>query len=187
MYSSAGIQSYITNFQNLIARAGTKDSITLIDQFSLGLDQQLVLMILSMATIPTTIDDWIDKSKTFHAQKMHIEAIKEDTTLCPSSPPDLPPLLDACVKTNASDAERLIIVPTNAVLEETFPLPVPRTVPTTPPTPAPSVAISAIDAYVRTLTTLGKSEVEVLQTLKMCYEEPVEEVAVTTTEETSDF
>ncbi|KAF8546395.1 hypothetical protein OG21DRAFT_1371689, partial [Imleria badia] len=55
-----GFQSYITNFQNLVARAGTTDPVTLIDQFSLRLDPQIVTMILSMATIPTTIDTWIN-------------------------------------------------------------------------------------------------------------------------------
>ena len=71
-----GFQKYITNFQNLSARAGITDKVTLIDQFSLGLDQQLATMILSMATIPTTVAAWIEQAKTFHAQKMRILALK---------------------------------------------------------------------------------------------------------------
>ena len=34
-----GFQKYITDFQNLSARVGITDKVTLIDQFSLGLDQ----------------------------------------------------------------------------------------------------------------------------------------------------
>ena len=53
--SDDGFQKYITDFQNLAAKAGITDEVTLIDQFSLGLDQQLTTMILSMATIPATV------------------------------------------------------------------------------------------------------------------------------------
>ena len=72
-----GFQKYITDFQNLSARAGITDEVTLIDQFLLGLDQQLATMILSMAIIPTTVSTWIEQAKTFHAQKMCILALKE--------------------------------------------------------------------------------------------------------------
>ncbi|KAF8547374.1 hypothetical protein OG21DRAFT_1375787, partial [Imleria badia] len=75
-----GFQNYITNFHNLVTRAGTTDPITLINQFSIGLDPQIITMILSMATIPTTIDTWINQSKVCHMQKMHIEAIKGRNT-----------------------------------------------------------------------------------------------------------
>ena len=71
-----GFQKYITDFQNLSARAGITDEVTLIDRFSLGLDQQLATMILSMATIPTTIAAWIEQAKTFHVQKMRSLALK---------------------------------------------------------------------------------------------------------------
>ena len=65
-----GFQKYITDFQNLTSKAGIPDNVTLIDQFSLGLDQQLATMILSMYSIPTTIVKWIEQAKVFHAQKM---------------------------------------------------------------------------------------------------------------------
>ena len=65
-----GFQCYITNFQNLSLKAGSKDEMSLIDQFSLRLDQKITSMILSMATIPTTSTGWIDQAKIFHAQKM---------------------------------------------------------------------------------------------------------------------
>ena len=69
-------QKYITDFLNITSKAGITDDITLIDQFSLGLDQHLTIMILSMTPIPTTIKDWIDRAKTFHAQKQRILALR---------------------------------------------------------------------------------------------------------------
>ena len=63
-------QKYITNFQNLASKAGIIENITLIDQFSLGLDQQLATMLLSMSLIATTIAKCIEQAKIFHAQKM---------------------------------------------------------------------------------------------------------------------
>ena len=71
-----GFQKFITNFQNLAAKAGISDETTLIDHFSLGIDQQITTMILSMSSIPTTLHEWIEKAKTFHVQKMHITAIR---------------------------------------------------------------------------------------------------------------
>ena len=65
-------QQYITNFQNLSMKAGMKEEFPLISQFSLGLDQKIADMILSMFSIPTTIKGWIDQSKIFHTQKMRI-------------------------------------------------------------------------------------------------------------------
>ena len=72
-----GFQKYITDFQNLASKAGISDDITLIDQFSLGLDQQPATMILSMSSIPTTVAKWIEQAKVFHAQKMRILTLKE--------------------------------------------------------------------------------------------------------------
>ena len=71
-----GFQKYITDFLNITSKAGITNDITLIDQFSLGLDQCLTIMILSMTPIPTTIKDWIDHAKTFHAQKQRILALR---------------------------------------------------------------------------------------------------------------
>ena len=63
-----GFQWYITNFQNLSMKAGTKDEFNLISQFSLGLDQKLAEMILSMSSVSTTSKGWIEQSKIFHTQ-----------------------------------------------------------------------------------------------------------------------
>ena len=43
-----GFQKFITNFQNLATKAEISDETTLIDHFSLGIDQQIATMILSM-------------------------------------------------------------------------------------------------------------------------------------------
>ena len=40
-----GFQKFITNFQNLAAKARISDETTLIDHFSLGIDQQIAIMI----------------------------------------------------------------------------------------------------------------------------------------------
>ena len=69
-------QKFITNFQNLAAKAGISDKTTLIDHFFLEINKQITIMILSMLTIPTTLNKWIKKAKTFHMQKMHIAAIR---------------------------------------------------------------------------------------------------------------
>ena len=71
-----GFQKFITDLKNLASKADISDDVTLIDQFSLGLDQQLATMILSMSSIPTTIAKWIERAKVFHAQKMQILALK---------------------------------------------------------------------------------------------------------------
>ncbi|KAF8546318.1 hypothetical protein OG21DRAFT_1491346 [Imleria badia] len=207
-----GFQSYITNFQNL-----TTDPVTLIDQFSLRLDPQIVTMILSIATIPTTIDTWINQSKVFHMQKMHIEAIKGRNT-APSFIANRSSItrnpnamdVDAITLTKLTPAEQARCIHENRCFccretghsanqcrtKNNPSSPRPQYVhtadtivgpPATPPTPTPPATTSAINAYVRTLTTQGKSEAKVLQTLKMCYEEPVEEVAVTTTTDVSDL
>ena len=87
-------QQHITDFQNLSCKAGITDDITLIDQFSLGLDQKITTMILSMSPIPVTIKDWIDRAKTFHTQKMRIQALRggrpqtSSFTPCPRKDPN---------------------------------------------------------------------------------------------------
>ena len=67
-----GFQQYITDFQNLSMKSRMKEELSLISQFSLGLDQKITNMILSMSPIPPMIKGWINQSKIFHTQKMHI-------------------------------------------------------------------------------------------------------------------
>jgi hypothetical protein len=71
-----GFQKYITDYQNLASTAQISDERTLCDQFSVGLDNQITTMILSMSSPPTTLDKWVEQAKTFHAQKMRILALK---------------------------------------------------------------------------------------------------------------
>ena len=64
------------DFQNLASKAAIINDITLIDQFSLGIDQGIATMNLSMIPISTTINNWIEKAKTFHIQKMCIKVLR---------------------------------------------------------------------------------------------------------------
>ena len=65
-------QQYITDFQNLSMKSRMKEELSLISQFSLGLDQKITSMILSMSPIPTSVKGWMDQAKIFHTQKMCI-------------------------------------------------------------------------------------------------------------------
>ena len=87
-------QWYITDFQNLSLKTGIKDKLYLINQFSLGVDQKIASVILSMANIPTTSTGWIDQAKIFHAQKMWIltlQAGQVTPQVHPSSHPQYNP------------------------------------------------------------------------------------------------
>ena len=43
--------------------------------------------------------------------------------------------------------------------------------------PTPAKNPSPIEAYVNSLKTQGKNEMEILQVLQMCYEEPKDEIS----------
>ena len=70
-------QQYITNFQNLSMKSGMKEELSLISQFSLGLDQKITSMILSMSPIPASVKGWIDQAKIFHTQKIRIPSLRQ--------------------------------------------------------------------------------------------------------------
>ena len=70
-------QQYITDFQNLSMKSGMKEELSLISQFSLGLDHKITSMILSMSPIPTTVKGWIDQAKIFHTQKICILSLRQ--------------------------------------------------------------------------------------------------------------
>ena len=70
-------QQYIMDFLNLTMKAGMKEEFSLISQFSLGLDQKITDIILSMSSVPTIIKGWIDQSKIFHTQKMCILTLQK--------------------------------------------------------------------------------------------------------------
>ena len=204
-----GFQKYITNFQNLASKAGISNNVTLINQFSLGLDQQLATMILSMSSIPTTVAKWIEQAKVFHTQKMCILTLKGGRLPSAIHPPrtthdpnamnintislsKLTPTERArCIKEglcfhcrkkghSANKCNNTRNAPTGAY-------PRPQTIRSTETktltTPSPVKTPSPIEAYVNSLKTQGKNETEILQVLQMCYEEPKEEISVVSTQD----
>ena len=72
-----GFQQYITDFQNLSMKSRMKEELSLISQFSLGLDQKITSMIHSMSPIPTLVKGWINQAKMFHTQKMCILSLRQ--------------------------------------------------------------------------------------------------------------
>ena len=161
-------------------------------------------MILSMSSISTTLHEWIEKAKTFHMQKMRIAAIrgrKGNPSFFTSrnSPPHDPNAMDvdAVFLTKLTPAERACCIreklcfrcrkPGHSASQHNQSTPCPQNIRTTDtfkptnPMPQPSInstpPVSAIEAYVQTLKMQGKDEAEVLQTLKLCYEDPLENVA----------
>ena len=201
-----GFQKYITDFQNLSARAGITDEVTLIDQFSLGLDQQLTTMILSMATSPTTVTAWIEQAKTFHAQKMHILALKEgrlpfssylSTPRTTSDPNAMD--VDAITLSKLAPTERAKCICEGRCFRCQLPghntsqckknrNPRPQNIcaaetdpSSSTPLPVDTKVPSSIDVFVNSLKTQGKNKAEILQVLQMCFEEPKEEITVVST------
>lgn len=61
-----GFQWFITDYQNLSLKSGIKEKASLIKYFSLGVDQKIATMILSMSNIPTTSKGWVEQAKIFH-------------------------------------------------------------------------------------------------------------------------
>ena len=198
-----GFQKYITDFQNLSTRAGITDEVTLIDQFSLGLDQQLTTMILSMVTIPTTVAAWIEQAKTFHAQKMRILALKGgklpfslylSTPQTTSDPNAMD--VDTITLSKLTPAERAKCIREGKCFRCRLPghnasqckkdkNPCPQNIRTaeTDPSSLTSPPIdtktpSPIDIFVNSLKTQGKNKAEILQVLQMCFKEPKEEITV---------
>ena len=92
-----GFQEFVNKFENLATKAQIEDKLTAVTQFSIGLDQQLSTMILSMQSPSDTLEEWIVKAKTFHNQKLRIDELRRGTrysrfrtpnTPSPQNPPD---------------------------------------------------------------------------------------------------
>ena len=213
-----GFQQYITNFQNLSMKAGTKDDFNLISQFSLRLDQKLSEMILSMSSVPTTSKGWINQSKIFHTQLVRIQDLRKGRT----SSHDYTPTrshhdpnamdIDAVSLSKLTPVERVKCMKEGRCFRCRKPrhnahnchsssgtpfsspsAPCPHQIRTTQTqaepsknlfTPAPK---SALDEYINSLKTLGKSESNILNVLTTCFEEPVEEIAKISTPGALDF
>ena len=204
-----GFQKYITDFQNLASKAGISDDVTLIDQFSLGLDQQLATMILSMSSIPTTVTKWIEQAKVFHAQKICILALKggrlPSTIHSPRTTHDPNAMdIDAISLSKLTPMERARCIKEGLCFHcrkkghstnkcnnaQSAPIGTyshPQTIRSTetkpPVSPPPPKTPLPIEAYVNSLKTQGKNETEILQVLQMCYEEPKEEISVVSTQD----
>ena len=201
-----GFQQYIIDFQNLSLKARIKEEFHLIDQFSLGLDQKITSMILSMATIPTTVKGWIDQAKIFHAQKMCILALQKGQiapqvhlSSRPQQDPNAmgvgaitlskltPVKLAKCIKEGQCFRCRKTGHNTRnchtSSHSQSSPSPShPQHVRTTNTQPEPSrnrftpALHSALNEYVNLLKTPEKSELDILEVLTTCYKEPSEEI-----------
>ena len=195
-----GFQRYITNFQNIASKTGITDETTLIEPFSLGLDQQLATMILSITPVSTTLNKWIGKAKVFHTQKQRINALKEgrpQMSFFTSRPQQDPNAMDVdnvtlskltpterakciqegrcfhCRKTghNATNCRSSWSTPPSNRPQNIRNT---ETTTSTPPDPAPS---SKLDQYINSLKAAGKTDNDIFSLLNMCYEEPAEELA----------
>ena len=71
------LNQYILEFQNHIARANIKDPNVLIRYFSTGIPPSLMQRIMSMDTIPTTIQEWYSKAIHFQTQWERAEEISK--------------------------------------------------------------------------------------------------------------
>ena len=74
---SPSLNQYISEFQNHIARANIKDPNVLIGYFSAGIPPSLMRWIMSMDTIPTTIQEWYSKAIHFQIQWEWAEEISK--------------------------------------------------------------------------------------------------------------
>ena len=201
-----GFQQYITDFQNLSLKAGMKEDFSLISQFSLGLDQKITDMILSMLTVPTTIKGWIDQSKIFHPQKICILALQKGQIALQAHLPSRSHHDPNAMDVDAVTLSKLTPVERAKCIKEgryfrcrktghnvwnchTSPtsqgLPSPshpqqirttHTQPEPPRNPFTPAPHSALDEYVNSLKTMGKRESNILEVLTTCYEEPTEEI-----------
>ena len=66
---------YTSNFQNYVAQAQVTDNNILISYYSAGIPPKLMCHIMSMDTIPSTINEWYKKAAHFQTQKDHTDKI----------------------------------------------------------------------------------------------------------------
>ena len=211
-----GFQEYINKFENLATKAQLEDKLTAVTQFSAGLDRQISTMILSMTSPPDDLPGWIEKAQLFHGQKLRIDELRRNThypgfrfqnastprTSCDPNTMDVDMVQlkkltsqerAKCMKEgrcfkcrkvghNAKNCRTKYDTTSNPSRPS-------QQILHTEVTPVPTSSIkpdpSPFAAYAQ---SLGKSEEELLQTLKLCYEEADEEVRATETfEELQDF
>ena len=214
--SNDGFQDFINEFENLATKAQFKDKLTAVTQFSTGLDWQISTMILSMQNPPDSLEEWITKAKTFHNLKLHIDELRRGTwysnfrtpnSPSPQNPPDpnameidairlkkLSPQEHAkCMREGRCFRCRKTSHDTRNCWTKTNPTPGPSCPPQqilhTEETPAVTpTAKPKSSPFADYTQSLGKTEEELLQTLKLCYEDQEEEVkAAETFKELQDF
>ena len=211
-----GFQDFVNKFENLATKAQFKDKLTTVTQFSTGLDRQLSTMILSMQNPPDTLEEWIAKVKVFHNQKLRIDELKRGTRYSSFRTPN-PSSSRTVVDPNAMDIDTVRLkklspqerakcmkegrcfrcrktghdarncrTKTNPTSEPSRPSQQIRA--TEEPQTTPPAAKSRPSPFAEYAQSLGKSEEELLQTLKLCYEDLDEEVkAAETFEDLQDF
>ena len=211
-----GFQEYINKFENLSTKAQVEDKFTAVTQFSAGLNQQLSTMILSMASPPDDLPGWIKKVQLFHAQKlcidelrrsMHYPGFRIQNTPTPHTPRDpnamevdvvrlkklTPQERAKCMKEGrcfkcrkiGHNARNCRIKPDTTSNPSCSPQQILHTEETPIPSSSTKPKSSLFAEYAQ---SLGKLEEEMLQTLKLCYEEQDEEVKTAETfEELQDF
>ena len=80
---SPPLNQYVSEFQNHITWANIKDPNVLIRYFSAGIPPSLMRWIMSMDTIPTTIQEWYSKAIHFQTQWEWVEEISKRNQ-CPT-------------------------------------------------------------------------------------------------------
>ena len=211
-----GFQDFVNEFENLATKAQFEDKLTAVTQFSTRLDQQISTMILSMQSPPDTLEEWIAKAKVFHNQKLCIDELKKGTrysnfrTLNSSlSRTSFDPNamdVDAVRLKKLSPQERAKCMKEGRCFRcrktghdarncrtktnhTSGPSRLSQQIPHTEETPtAPPAAKSKSSPCMEYAQLLGKSEEELLQTLKLCYEDLDKGVkAAETFEDLQDF
>ena len=74
---SPPLNQYISEFQNHVAQANIKDPNVLIGYFSARIPPSLMQRIMSMGTVPTTIQEWYSKAIYFQTQWERAEEISK--------------------------------------------------------------------------------------------------------------
>ena len=211
-----GFQEYINEFENLATKAQFEDKLMAVTHFSTGLDKQISTMILSMTSPPDTLEEWIKKAKLFHGHKLCIDKLhrggrynnfrpqSSSTTGTPQDPDamevDFVKLKKPSPQEHAKCMREGQCFKCRKVGHDAKNC---RTTNQSQPTPGPSrpqqilnteevpvtpVTKSKPSVLSNYTCTLGKLEDEILQTLKLCYEEPEEEVQITETfDDLEDF
>ena len=202
-----GFQEYINKFENLTTKVQFEDKLTAITHFSTGLNKQISTMILlSMTSPPDTLKEWIEKAKLFQGHKLCIDKLHRGghyNNFWPQSSPTTRTTQDPnAMEVDFMKLKKLSSQERAKCMREGWCFKCRkvghdakncRTTNWSQPTPGPSrpqlilnteevpatpdikPKSSILSDYAH---TLGKLEDEILQTLKLCYEEPEEEVQI---------